>query len=185
MDSVTRIFASDSFHESVSPQPQSIPLRPVAFLWNFFISREAVHCKKGLAVFPSQAGMSLTKLSLGGKKLNYSRPGRVWSVTSRLGTGKRLTLFYSVTAERRYEKERQSVNYMHTAAFSARTKVFSPLHALPLPLSHPPPINAIRGAGLHLFPSPPLTPPEDCDQFLAISAKVEDGLHLGAQKCCS
>jgi hypothetical protein len=40
--------------------------------------------------------MSLTKLSLGGKKLNYSRPGRVLSVTSRLGTGKRPTLFYSV-----------------------------------------------------------------------------------------
>ncbi len=39
--------------------------------------------------------MSLTKLSLGGKKLNYSRPGRVWSVTSRLGKGKRLPLFYS------------------------------------------------------------------------------------------
>jgi hypothetical protein len=74
---------------------------------------------------------------------------------------------------------------MHTAAFSARTKVFSPLPALPLPLSHPPPINAIRGAGLRLFPPPPLTPTEDCDQFLAISAKVEDGLHLGAQKCCS
>ncbi len=27
-DSVTRCFASGSFHESVSPQPQSIPLRP-------------------------------------------------------------------------------------------------------------------------------------------------------------
>jgi hypothetical protein len=44
--------------------------------------------------------MSLTKLSLGGKKLNYSRPERVWSVTSRLGTGKRPTLFYSVAAGR-------------------------------------------------------------------------------------
>ncbi len=55
-----------------------------------------IHCKKELAIFPSPAGMSLTKLSLGGKKLNYSRPGRVWSVTSRLGTGKRPTLFYSV-----------------------------------------------------------------------------------------
>ncbi len=64
----------------------------------------------------------------------------------------------AATAERRYEKERQSVNYMHTAAFSARTNLFSPLPALPLPLSHPPPINAIRGAGLHLFvpPSHPL-----------------------------
>ena len=28
MDSVTRFFASDFFHESVSPQPQSIPLGP-------------------------------------------------------------------------------------------------------------------------------------------------------------
>jgi len=54
-----------------------------------------MHCKKELAIFPSPAGMSLIKLSLGGKKLNYSRPGRVWSVTSRLGTGKRPTLFYS------------------------------------------------------------------------------------------
>ncbi len=58
----------------------------------------ASHCKKELAIFPSPAGMSLTKLSLAGKKLNYSRPGRVWSVTSRLGTGKRLTLFYSAGA---------------------------------------------------------------------------------------
>ncbi len=32
----------------------------------------------------------------GREKLNYSRPGRVWSVTSRLRTGKWLTLFYSV-----------------------------------------------------------------------------------------
>ncbi len=56
---------------------------------NFYL---VIHCKKELAIFPSPAGMSLTKLSLAGKKLNYSRPGRVWSVTSRLGTGKRLTL---------------------------------------------------------------------------------------------
>ncbi len=28
-------------------------------------------------------------------KLNYSRPGRVWLVTSRLGTGKSITFFYS------------------------------------------------------------------------------------------
>jgi hypothetical protein len=39
--------------------------------------------------------MSLTKLSLAGKYFNYSRPGRVWSVTSRLETGKQLTFFYS------------------------------------------------------------------------------------------
>ncbi len=40
--------------------------------------------------------MSLTKLSLAGKYFNYSRPGRVWSGTSCLGTGKPLTFFYSV-----------------------------------------------------------------------------------------
>jgi hypothetical protein len=27
---------------------------------------------------------------------NYSRPGKVWLVTSRLGTGKSITFFYSV-----------------------------------------------------------------------------------------
>ncbi len=56
----------------------------------------AIHCKKELAVFPSPAGMSLIKLFLGGNNLVFSRPERVWSVTSRLGTGKWLTLFYSV-----------------------------------------------------------------------------------------
>ncbi len=53
------------------------------------------HCKKELVVFPSLAGMSLIKLFLGGNNLVFSRPERVWSVTSRLGTGKWLTLFYS------------------------------------------------------------------------------------------
>ncbi len=72
----------------------------------------------------------------------------------------------AATAKRRYEKERQSVNYMHTAAFGARTNLFSPLPALPLPLSHPPPINAIRGAGLHLFPSPPSHPLRIVTSFL-------------------
>ncbi len=75
----------------------------VLFLFSFFnlgctsyTPFHTIHCKKELAIFPSPAGMSLTKLSLGGKKLNYSRPGRVWSVTSQLGTGKRPTLFNSV-----------------------------------------------------------------------------------------
>ncbi len=55
-----------------------------------------VHCKKELAGFPSPAGMSLIKLFLGGNNLVFSLPERVWSVTSRLGTGKWLTPFYSV-----------------------------------------------------------------------------------------
>jgi hypothetical protein len=61
-----------------------------------FCIGDKLHCKKELAVFPSPAGMSLIKLFLGGNNLVFSRPERVWSVTSRLGTGKRLTLFYSV-----------------------------------------------------------------------------------------
>ncbi len=31
----------------------------------------SIHCKKGLAVFPSPAGMSLTKLLLGGNNLIF------------------------------------------------------------------------------------------------------------------
>jgi hypothetical protein len=34
-DSVTRFFASGFFHESVSPQPQSIPSRPFRFFSKF------------------------------------------------------------------------------------------------------------------------------------------------------
>ncbi len=73
-----------------------------------------VHCKKELAVFPSPAGMSLIKLFLGGDNLVFSRPERVWSVTSRLGTGKWLTLFYSVfsaiSSDSSYSKQYLPVN---------------------------------------------------------------------------
>jgi hypothetical protein len=50
-----------------------------------------LNCKKRLAIFPSPAGMSQTKLSLSGNNLR-----RVWLVTSRLGTEKSLIFFYSV-----------------------------------------------------------------------------------------
>ncbi len=36
----------------------------------------------------------------GREKFNYSRPGRVWSVTPRLGTGKSITFFTVYEAER-------------------------------------------------------------------------------------
>jgi hypothetical protein len=45
-------------------------------------------------IFPSPAGMSLTLSRR--EQFNYSRPGRVWLVTSRLGTGKSINFFYSV-----------------------------------------------------------------------------------------
>ncbi len=53
------------------------------------------HCKKRLAFFPSPAGMwYATNQTLSGRKLlNYSRPERVWLVTSRLRTGKTINFF--------------------------------------------------------------------------------------------
>jgi hypothetical protein len=42
------------------------------FPLNFIIQ---LHCKKSLAVFPSQAGMSLTKFSLAGNNLIISAQG--------------------------------------------------------------------------------------------------------------
>jgi hypothetical protein len=68
---------------------------PVPLSHKKCLAEDNSHCKKELAVFPSPAGMSLIKLFLGGNNLVFSRPERVWSVTSRLGTGKWLTLFYS------------------------------------------------------------------------------------------
>jgi hypothetical protein len=75
-----------------------LQFRKAAFLVGWMMV--CIHCKKELAVFPPPAGMSLIKLFLGGNNLVFSRPERVWSVTSRLGTGKWLPLFYSVGAER-------------------------------------------------------------------------------------
>jgi hypothetical protein len=49
---------------------------------------DSVHCKNRLAIFPSPSGRSF---SLAGN--NYFRPGRVWLVIPRLGTGKSLTFF--------------------------------------------------------------------------------------------
>ncbi len=57
--------------------------------------------KNRLATFPSLAGTSLTKLALAGNnycKLLLAR--EVWFVTSRLGTGKPLTIFYSAVRQK-------------------------------------------------------------------------------------
>jgi hypothetical protein len=51
------------------------------------------HTVKKIGVFPSPAGMSLNKLPWWGIIKNYSRPERVWLVTSQLGTGKSLIFF--------------------------------------------------------------------------------------------
>jgi hypothetical protein len=54
-----------------------------------------MHCKKKLAIFPVPRRDVTSQTLLGREQLNYSRPGMVWLVTSRLGTGKSLTYFYS------------------------------------------------------------------------------------------
>jgi hypothetical protein len=53
------------------------------------------------------------------------------------------------------ERETKCKTTCIQAASSTRTNLFSPLPALPLPLSHPPPINVIRGASLRPFRPPP------------------------------
>jgi hypothetical protein len=54
-------------------------------------SEEIVHCKKRLTIFPSPAGMSLTKLFLDGNNLIISCQGEFGA-----GDGKIANLFYSV-----------------------------------------------------------------------------------------
>ncbi len=57
---------------------------------------KTLHCKKGLAVFLSSAGISLTKLP-GGELKNYSRSGRVWLVSDiPAGDGKTAEFFLTV-----------------------------------------------------------------------------------------
>jgi hypothetical protein len=50
-----------------------------------------LHCKKKLAIFPSPAGMSLNKLSLGGKTADYSRHPDILA-----GDGKTAVPFFTV-----------------------------------------------------------------------------------------
>jgi len=50
-----------------------------------------VHCKKRNYEIP---GLLLIKPSRDWELSNYSRPGRVWKVTSRLGMGISLTFFF-------------------------------------------------------------------------------------------
>jgi hypothetical protein len=63
---------------------------------DYFPAFRHLYCKKRLAVFLSLAGMSLTKLSLAENNQIIPAQWRVWLATSRLGTGKWLTFFYSV-----------------------------------------------------------------------------------------
>jgi hypothetical protein len=56
---------------------------------------KTLHCKKRLAVFPSLAGMSLTKLSLAGTNLIIPGQGEFGISDIPAGDGKTCNLFYS------------------------------------------------------------------------------------------
>ncbi len=67
-----------------------------------FLCAYALHCKKGFPIFPSPAGMSLTKLSLDGNydviyKLFLHRESLVSDITA--GDGNIEKLFYSVISQ--------------------------------------------------------------------------------------
>jgi hypothetical protein len=51
---------------------------------------------KKIIVFPVLSRDITNQTHPGREILDYSRPGRVWSVTSHLGAGKTITFFYSV-----------------------------------------------------------------------------------------
>ncbi len=71
-------------------------------LWSFggFLHqikvRQQIHCKKMVVDFPVPSRDFTSQTLPGREKFNYSRPGRVWLVTSWLGTGKSPTFFYIV-----------------------------------------------------------------------------------------
>ncbi len=55
-----------------------------------------LHCKKMINEFPVLSRDVTIQALPGRQKLSYSRPGRVWAMTSRLGMGKWQIFFYSV-----------------------------------------------------------------------------------------
>ncbi len=56
------------------------------------------HCKKVID-YPVPSREATKQIPLDGNKFNYPHPGRVWLVTSRLGMGKLITFFYSVSSD--------------------------------------------------------------------------------------
>jgi hypothetical protein len=63
-----------------------------------------LHCKFFI-VFPVPSRDVTNQTLPGWELLNYFRLERVWLVTSRLGTGKTITFFYSVPPSRKVENQ--------------------------------------------------------------------------------
>jgi hypothetical protein len=82
----------NSFKSQVLLIARPPPPNPMSQLLVVTSTYYKLHRKKGLAKFQFPAWMSLTKLALGGI-IYFSRPERVWYMTSRLGTGISLTFF--------------------------------------------------------------------------------------------
>jgi hypothetical protein len=80
---------------TTAKQPGSLQIIQYSLLFaTKDINKICVHCKKRLAVFPSPAGMSLTKLSWTGIIKKNSRPGTVWLVPA--VDGKTANPFFTV-----------------------------------------------------------------------------------------
>jgi len=90
------------------PEDQIHRLRPVLTAWVFptettrtLHTNQKVHCKKSFSIFPSPAGMSLTKLSLGGSydviyKLFLPREGLVSDTDISAGDRNIEKIFFTV-----------------------------------------------------------------------------------------
>ncbi len=63
---------------------------------DYFIFRSGCYTVKKVSVFPVPSQVVINQTLPGREKFNYFRPERVWLVTSRHGTEKSLTFFYSV-----------------------------------------------------------------------------------------
>jgi hypothetical protein len=72
-------------------------------------------------------------------KLNYSQPRRVWLVTSRLGTGKSLTFFYSATYVSDYNKNNFRLHDGPYSSFFCKSSSFSVVLTTQMTSRPPPP----------------------------------------------
>jgi hypothetical protein len=75
--------------------------------------------KKGYP-FPVSSRDVTNQTLPGREKINYSRPRRVWLVTSRLGTGKRLTFFTVYSLELQYT----GIMIFYRVSYGVLTKIY-------------------------------------------------------------
>jgi hypothetical protein len=90
--------------EVVHWRPTSLLPNNLARQQYIYASVPRLHCKKKVSRFPVPSRDVTNQTLPGLEKLNYSRLGRVWLVTSLLGRGKRLTFFTVYTVNKGYRE---------------------------------------------------------------------------------